>query len=480
MQVLTRYTASNAEVADVFDDMADLLEVEQASAFRVRAYRSAARSVRALPVELREMASRGESLARLPGIGTEFAVKVGEILDVGVEAVRERLQEEASAYPDTLLRVPGLGLKRVKVLYHRLGIADVDQLQQAANSGNLRTLPGFGRKTERRILEAIAALPKAPRRFLRSQIAAEAESLMTYLSGSGSVKNLVAAGSYRRARETIGDLDIVAAAADAQGVVDHFVAFPGVGQILSQSRTRGTAILRSGLQVCLRVTAPESFGAALHYFTGSEAHNVQIWRLGKKRGLRITEYGVFDGERRVAGDTEESVFRSVGLPFIPPELREGRGEVQAAASQRLPKLIERADLRGDLHCHTDASDGRAGLEQMALAARASGLDYLAVTDHSKHLAAAGGLDRSGLMKQIDAIDRLNAEIEGITLLKGIEVDILEDGSLALPDEVLSRLDLWWARCIPGCNCPANSRPSEFYAQWTGPIFPSWLIPPASS
>ncbi len=439
--MLTQYKEGNAEVADLFDDMADLLEADQANPFRVRAYRSAARSVRALPEELCELAARGEDLARLPGIGREFAAKVRHILEVGAEAALERLQQEATAYPDALLRVPGLGLKRVKVLYHRLGIENLDQLQRAADQGNLKTLPGFGRKTERRILEAIAALPVTPRRFLRSRIAADAESLKTYLSQSTVGDKLVIAGSYRRARVTVGDLDILAAAEDGQRLVDHFVAFDGVEKILSRSRTRATVMLGSGLQVCLRVAAPQIFGAALHYFTGSEAHNVQIWRLGKKRGLRITEYGVFDGERLIAGETEESVFRSLGLPYIPPELREGQGEIKAAASQRLPELIERQDLRGDLHCHTDASDGRASLQEMALAARAGGLEYLAITDHSKHLAAANGLDVNGLLQQIDEIDRLNSEIEGITLLKAIEVDILEDGSLALPDEVLSRLDL---------------------------------------
>ena len=223
--------------------------------------------------------------------------------------------------------------------------------------------------------------------------------------------------------------------------MERFVGYDEVEEVVSKGTTRATVILRNGLQVDLRVVAPESLGAALHYFTGSKAHNIQIRRLGRTRGLKINEYGVFAGERRVAGDTEESVFKALGLPFIPPELREGRGEVDAASTQRLPRLVERKDLRGDLHSHTNASDGRAGLEAMTLAAKASGLSYLAITDHSKHLAVTSGLDRRALLKQIDAIERLNSEIRGITILKGIEVDILADGALALPDEVLSRLDL---------------------------------------
>ncbi len=440
-KVLTRCPASNEQVAGVFDEMADLLEVEQANAFHVRGYRNAARAVRALSAELQDMAARGEELARLSGMGRDFAARAREIMEIGAQAALQKLREEVAACPGELLRVPGLGLNRVRILYRQLGVENLGQLQRAAREGRLRTLPGFGPKTEARILDAVSALRVAPRRFLRSLIGADAESLMAYLSDSAGVEKLVSAGGYRRARETVDGLEILAAADDAQRLVDRFTVYEKVDKVLSRSRTRGAVILRSALQVSLRVVAPESFGAAMHYFTGSKAHNVQIWRLGQKRGLKITEFGVFEGDRRIAGDTEESVFRSLGLPYIPPELREGRGEIEAAAAQRLPKLIERADLRGDLHNHTNASDGCAGLEEMALAARACGLDYLAVTDHSKHLAAANGLDRGALLKQIDAIDRLNGEIDGITILKGIEVDILEDGSLALPDEVLARLDL---------------------------------------
>jgi len=251
----------------------------------------------------------------------------------------------------------------------------------------------------------------------------------------------VMAGSYRRGRETVGDLDILVTTIGKTATMERFVGYDEVEEVVSKGTTRATVILRNGLQVDLRVVAQQSFGAALYYFTGSKAHNIQVRRIGQQRGLKINEYGVFRGKQRIAGKTEASVFKSVGLPYIPPELRQGRGEIEAAYEKRLPKLVRRADLQGDLHCHTVATDGHAGIREMALAARQHGLKYLAITDHSQHLTIAHGLDSSRLLKQIDEIDRLNDELSGITLLKGIEVDILADGSLDLPDQVLSRLDL---------------------------------------
>ena len=249
------------------------------------------------------------------------------------------------------------------------------------------------------------------------------------------------AGSYRRGRETVGDLDILVTSSGKTAVMERFVSYEQVDDVVSSGTTRATVILRNGLQVDLRVVAQQSYGAALYYFTGSKAHNIQVRRLGQKRGLKINEYGVYRGKRRIAGKTEISVFKSVGLPYIPPELREGRGEIEAAYKKRLPTLVQRADLQGDLHCHSTATDGHAGIREMALAARQHGLKYLAITDHSQHLTIAHGLDHKRLLKQIDEIDSLNDELRGIRLLKGIEVDILADGSLDLPDQVLSHLDL---------------------------------------
>ncbi len=291
------------------------------------------------------------------------------------------------------------------------------------------------------VLERIARRRRSKPRLLRSVVARHAEALVDHLRAAPGVSQVIVAGSYRRWQETVGDLDILVTADPAKAVIKHFTAHDYVEEVMSRGRTRSSVILGGGLQVDLRVVSGKSYGAALHYFTGSKAHNIQVRRLAKQRGLKINEYGVFKGVKQVAGKTEASVFRAVGLPLIPPELREGRGEIEAALNKRLPTLVSVEDLKGDLHVHTDASDGRASLEEMVRGARKRGLKYLAITDHASHLPVAHGLDAGRVLRQIDAIDRLNARLTGITILKGIEVDILEDGRLDLPDKVLTQLDL---------------------------------------
>ncbi len=431
----------NEDIATIFDEMADLLEIGNANPFRVRAYRNAARSVRSLGRELAEMVAEGEDLTQLPGIGKDLAAKIVEKVQTGKVRALEKLHRELPASLEDLLRIPGLGPKRVRLLFDELGIETLEQLAEAAQAGRLRALPGFGAKTEQRILDAIAAHRTQERRFLYSVARQYAEPLTAWLREIAGVEQVVIAGSYRRGRETVGDLDILVTAAPGSPVMARFSGYDEVAEVIASGSTRASVILRSGLQVDLRVVPSRSLGAALHYFTGSKAHNIQIRRLGQQRGLKINEYGVFKGERAIAGDSEASVFAAVGLPYIPPELRENRGEIAAAREGRLPRLIGRTDLRGDLHCHTRASDGHADIETMALAAREAGLEYLAITDHSQHLSVAHGLDEKRLRQQIEAIDRLNERLCGITLLKGIEVDILEDGSLDLPDSVLAQLDL---------------------------------------
>ena len=431
----------NEDIAAIFDEMADLLEIGNANPFRVRAYRNAARSVRSLGRELAEMVAAGEDLTQLPGIGKDLAAKIVEKVQTGRVRALEKLHRELPASLEDLLHLPGLGPKRVRLLFDELGIETLEQLAEAAQAGRLRALPGFGAKTEQRILDAIAAHRTQERRFLYSVARQYAEPLTAWLRKMAGVEQVVVAGSYRRGRETVGDLDILVTAAPGSPVMARFSGYDEVAEVIASGSTRASVILRSGLQVDLRVVPARSLGAALHYFTGSKAHNIQIRRLGQQRGLKINEYGVFKGERAIAGDSEASVFAAVGLPYIPPELRENRGEIAAAREGRLPRLIEHRDLRGDLHCHTRASDGHADIETMALAAREAGLEYLAITDHSQHLSVAHGLDEKRLWQQIEAIDRLNETLHGITLLKGIEVDILEDGSLDLPDSVLAQLDL---------------------------------------
>ncbi len=325
-------------------------------------------------------------------------------------------------------------------MYRQLGIETLDQLEAALRDGRLVSLPGFGAKTAERVAAAIAEQHK-PSRFDRAVAEQAVRRIEAQLRQVAGVRDLVAAGSYRRGRETVGDLDILATAADGRRLIERLTRLDGVTTVLSKGTTRGSVRLSEGLQVDLRVVEPRSFGAALHYFTGSKAHNIAIRRLGQQRGLKVNEYGVFRGKRRVAGRTEASVFRAVGLPYLPPELRENRGEIEAAASGRLPSLIELNDIAGDLHVHTLATDGRESIEAMARAARRQGLRYIAITDHSKHLSVANGLDAAALDRQLDEIARINDRLRGITILKGIEVDILTDGSLDLPIRVLRKLDL---------------------------------------
>ena len=431
----------NEEIAHAFDEIADLLEIEGANTFRVRAYRNAARNLRSLGQEIAVLIANGEDLTRLPGIGKDLAAKIQEMIETGKVRTLNELHKEIPPGVEDLLQIPGLGPKRVKALYHSLGIKSVKQLEQAVRNGQVRSLPGFGAGIEHNILAVIDAHRDAEKRFLRANVVSYAEALVTYLKRTRGAKDVVVAGSYRRCRETVGDLDILVTASGKTAVIEHFAGYDEVAKVVSKGTTRASVILRNGLQVDLRVVAQQSYGAALYYFTGSKAHNIQVRRIAQQRGLKINEYGVFRGEQRIAGKTEASVFKSVGLPYIPPELRQGRGEIEAAYDKCLPTLVERVDLQGDLHCHTVATDGHAGIREMAIAARQQGLKYLAITDHSRHLTIAHGLDSNRLLKQIDEIDRLNDELKGITLLKGIEVDILADGSLDLPYDVLSRLDL---------------------------------------
>lgn len=431
----------NADIAAIFTEIADLLEIEQANPFRVRAYRNAARVVGELGREVRAMLERGDVLTDLPGIGDDLAGKMREIVETGKCRALEKLHAELPPAITDLLHLPGLGPKRVRTLWHDLDIQTTEQLARAAQDGRIRTLPGFGEKTEANILQAVAAHLSKARRIKLATAAQYAGSLLAWLSAASGVSRVEVAGSYRRCRETVGDLDILVTATPDSNVMTRFVAYDEVAEVLSQGLTRASLVLKSGLQVDLRVVEEAAYGAALCYFTGSKSHNIALRRLAQERGLKLNEYGVFRGHSRIAGESEESVYRAFDLPWIPPELREDRGEIAAARAGRLPHLVELADLRGDLHVHTKATDGHHSLDEMALAAKAQGFSYLAITEHSRRLSMAHGLDPRRLAEQCDTIDSLNETLDGIVLLKGIEVDILDDGSLDLPDSALARLDL---------------------------------------
>lgn len=432
----------NAEVARVFREVAELLEVQGANRFRIRAYQNAARVLESLPEPVAELARDGpERLDALPGIGADLAAKAVEIVRTGTLGMLHDLEKQVPEGVATLMHVPGIGPHRALALCEALDVHDLAGLERAAREGRVRALPGFGERTEAKILRELEARPAGAERVLRAVAAQYGDSLLLWMTGCRAVERAEIAGSYRRCRETVGDLDLLVAASDRAAAVERFVAFSEVEEVAARGPTRAAVRLRSGLNVDLRVLGGESFGAGLHYFTGSKPHNIAVRRLGRQRGLKINEYGVFRGRRRVAGRTEEEVFAAVGLPWIPPELREDRGELEAAALGTLPELVGPADIRGDLQTHTVASDGRDTLQAMAEAAEALGYEYLAVTDHSPAVRVARGMDAPGFRRQRRQIDRLNARLRTLTVLAGAEVDVHPDGSLDLDDDTLAALDV---------------------------------------
>lgn len=431
----------NSHIADIFNEVADLLEIQGGNLFRVRAYRKAARTVGELSQSIADMVKNREDLTDLTGVGKDLACKMVEIVETGTLSLLAELGKETPEELSGLMKIQGLGPKKVGVLHKTLGIRTLDDLKKAAMDKKIRGIPGFGEKTEQSILEVVGQMKGVEQRIKLVVAEQIAEPLVDYLGKARGVKKIAVAGSYRRRRETVGDLDILATAADNSDVMDRFVHYEDVVKVISEGTTRSTVQLRSGLHVDLRVVPQESYGAALHYFTGSKGHNIAVRTLGVKKKLKINEYGVFKGNRRIAGRTEEEVFREVDLPYIPPELREDRGEVEAAQNGSLPALVTLDDIRGDLHAHTSLTDGRASLEEMAEAAKGKGYEYIAITEHSKHVTVARGLKPKDVIKRNAEIDGLNAKLRGMILLKSIELDILDDGSLDLPDEILRELDL---------------------------------------
>lgn len=431
----------NLLVAAALDEIADRLEIQGANPFRVRAYRNAARAVEPLADDVKQLAERGATLEGRPGIGADLAGKIAEIATTGSCALLRELRRQMPASITELLKVPGLGPKRAKALWQALDLRSPAQVLRAAREGRIRAVRGFGEPTERRIENALAARLAGERRFTLDVASEFAEAMVRVLSAAPGAERVVVAGSFRRMRESVGDLDILVTAANGPAVVEHLLRTADVDETLAHGPTRASVRLRGGPQVDLRVVPRASFGAALVYFTGSKAHNIALRRLAQARGLKINEYGVFRGERRIAGATEASVYRAVGLPVIPPELREDRGELQAAREHRLPALVALDDLRGDLHVHTDAGDGRESLAAMAAAARERGFAYVAIADPSRRPSMSHGLDAAGLARQAAAIDDLNATFDDFRVLRGVECEILDDGRLDLSDDVLAGLDL---------------------------------------
>jgi DNA polymerase (family 10) len=460
----------NSEIAKVFEEMADLLAIEDANQFRVRAYREAARTIASLPKSAADMVERGEDLTTLPGIGDDLASKISEIVRTGTLSKLAEVEAQTPPQLVRMLRISGLGPKRVATLNAKLGIQSVGDLERAAREGRIRQLQGFGPRTEQKILEDIERSKGAEERTLLMVAEQAAQPLISYLRQTEGVQNAVVAGSYRRRKETVGDLDILVTGSSPGLVMERFVQYEDVDRVVSQGDTRSTVILRSGLQVDLRAVADESYGAALLYFTGSKAHGIALRNMALHRGLKINEYGMFRDEKRVGGETEEQMYGLLQLPYIPPELREDRGEIEAAQEGKLPELVSLEDIRGDLQVHTGASDGRGTIRDIAARAQQRGYQYVAITDHGKYMGITHGLGGEDVFSQVEEIDRLNERLEGITVLKGLEVDILEDGSLALPDEVLSRLDLTICSVHVKLDLPREKQTERIIRAMDNPYF----------
>jgi len=431
----------NTEIADIFDRYAALLEMQDANVFRVRAYRDAARTLRGLSKSVAAMLDEGADLTELSHIGDELQKKIQTILETGHLPQLDKLGKSIPPELADLEALPGLGPKRVMALYQALKIDSLQDLLDAAQAGRIRELSGFGEKTEKKLLEEAQRRAQFLKRFELAAAEQMAAPLLDYLRDVKGMKKVIIAGSYRRRRATVGDLDILVTATKGAPVMDRFVRYEDIGEVVSQGGTRSTVRLQSGLQVDLRVVPEVSYGAALHYFTGSKAHNIATRTIAVKKGLKLNEYGLYKSNERVAGRTEQDVYAALGLAYIEPELREDRGEIEAAQRGRLPGLIELKDIRGDLHAHTKATDGQNTIEEMAEAASKRGYSYLAISDHTQHVTIAQGLDAKGFAAHIEAIESANEKAEGIRLLKAAEVDILEDGSLDLPDSILKQLDL---------------------------------------
>jgi DNA polymerase (family 10) len=439
---------TNREIAAVFDQVADLLEFKGENPFRVRAYRNAARKLGDLAEPLAAIADDPErSLTEIEGIGKDLAEKIATLLDTGALPLLVELQATIPASVLTLSRVPGVGPKKAAKIHAELGVSTLAELRTACEQQRVRALKGFGAKTEEAILKGLAVAEAAGERMRWAEADAIAQGYVAHMRGAPEVRQIEMAGSYRRGRETVGDLDMLVDAADVRAVMDRFGAYQDSLEVLARGDTKMAVRLASGVQVDLRVVPAESFGSALQYFTGSKDHNVVLRGMAKQRGLKINEWGVFpvDAEGAeagpsIAGRTEAEVYAALDLPCFPPEMREARGEFALAAAGPLPRLVELADIRGDLHMHTTASDGQGTLEEMIEAARTRGLEYIAITDHSKRVSMARGLDGERLRRQWREIEAVRRRYDDIVILKGVECDILEKGGMDLPDDVLAEAD----------------------------------------
>ena len=453
----------NKAIAGVLYETADLLEIDGQDSFRIRSYRNAAEAIEGLPQPVEQLVCEPKKLLEVPGIGKSMAGKLQEICKQGKLSLHTQLLEKYQPSMLELLKIQGLGPKTISLIWSAYKVSDLAGVEKLAREGKLHELPRLGEKQEQKILKAIEDYRRIAGRFCLDEADKVAEKLIEHLSGLPGVDKITPAGSLRRGRETVGDLDILVTGKccsnerQREAVIEKIVSFPGIRDVIGRGENKVSFRLRSGMQVDVRLLPPESFGAAMQYFTGSKSHNVSLRQRALKMGYTLSEYGLeelppseaktggeanhVEGGKRVAGKTEEEIYARLKLDYIPPELRENCGEIEAAAEHRLPQLITVEHLQGDVHMHTVETDGKCSIEEMAEAARARGYKYMAITDHSKNLAFANGLDDARALKHIEKIRKADAEIKGIRIFAGIEVDILADGELDLSDAVLKEMDV---------------------------------------
>ncbi len=430
----------NKELSDLFERMADILEFKDENPFKINAYRKASRILGDLTQDIEEIAERGD-LKKIPGIGEGMAQKIEEYLKTGKVSKFEEVRKGVSDELISMMEIPGMGPKTLALIHKEKGIQNLSQLEKAVENGSLIGLPGMGEKKVENIKRGIQLLKQSKGRMNLGMAFPVAKRIVETLREKTGSKKIEWAGSLRRMRENIGDIDILATGPNHEKIVQAFTHLPEVKEVLASGETKASVIVEGGLQIDLRVVEEDSYGAALQYFTGSKAHNIHLRGIAKAKGIKINEYGVFKGEKKIGGREEKDVYKALGMDWIDPELREDRGEIEAAQMRGLPKLVEESDIKGDFHVHSNWSDGSSSIEEIARAAQKRGYQYVVICDHTKSLKITHGLDETRLMKQMEEIDRINEKIRGFQVLKGTEVDILSDGRLDLSDKVLEKLDV---------------------------------------
>jgi DNA polymerase (family 10) len=430
----------NKELAQIFEKMADILEFKGNNVFKINAYRKASRTLKDFLGDLKQLTEDGK-LKDIPGVGSGIAKKIEEYLKTGKITKYEEAKEGVSDELLNMLNIPGMGPKTLSLIHKRLKVSSLQELEEALHDGKLRDLPGMGEKKEENILRGIKLLQMSQKRMMLGEVLPLVDEVITALKKKGSISKIQTAGSLRRMRETIGDIDILATGKDNKKIVDDFIHLPTVTDVLAAGETKASVIVEVGTQVDLRVVPEDSYGAALQYFTGSKAHNVRIREMARSKGLKVNEYGIFKADKKIGGAKEQDIYDVLHLPMMPPEMREDRGEIEAALKGKLPHLIELRDIKGDFHVHSEWSDGSATIEELAQKAKELGYEYIVIADHSQSLKIGNGLTEDELAEKIQEIKEINRKLSGVTVLSAAEVDIKADGTLDYSDELLKDLDV---------------------------------------